>query len=269
MAWHTVERIAGDTYRIYEPMGSIPGVGLSSTNMYLLVGNERAVLIDSGMGIGDARAAVAAITSQPCEVLNTHSHWDHTGANALFDETGIHELEAQLLGREHDILPDFLEALRSPAATDLLPASFDLGTYRVSPNPATRIVHDGDMIDLGGRVIQALYMPGHSPGHTAYWDEKGGLLFTGDTAYAGPVFCTYWGGGPETFARTAVRLAALPGPLTVCPGHNDVIEDPQWLNWYARCVGDAVAGRAGCISREKPFAGREFSFETISIWLLD
>ena len=64
MSWHTVEKVAEDTYRIYEPMGSIPNVGLTTVNMYLLLGEERAALIDSGMGIGDVRSAIDQITSK-------------------------------------------------------------------------------------------------------------------------------------------------------------------------------------------------------------
>ena len=95
MSWHTTMRVAENVYRISEPFGAAGApVGLTTVNMYLVIGQDRAVLIDSGMGIGDVTAEIGKITSQPCAVLNTHYHWDHIGANALFSECAIHESEA-------------------------------------------------------------------------------------------------------------------------------------------------------------------------------
>ena len=267
MAWHTVERIAEDTYRIYEPMGAImPSLGISSVNTYMVVGDERAALIDSGMGVGDVRGEIARITDLPCTVLNTHYHWDHVGANALFEESAIHEAEAEALAQEQH-LGAFRKAFRSASSRGVLPPSFDVNSYRIVPPTATRVLRDGDVIDLGGRLIQALHTPGHSPGHTTYLDAANCLLFTGDTAYEGPVFACFEGGDPQAFAHTADRLAALPGPLTACPGHNDVIVDPDWLAWFARCVGDAVDGMAKGVVKEGLVLGRVFTFGAMSVWL--
>jgi hypothetical protein len=69
------------------------------------------------------------------------------------------------------------------------------------------------------------------------------------------------------FARTAARLAALPGSPTVCPGHNEVVTDAGWLGEFARCVDDAVSGRAEPTGRKGMFAGREFQFGELSVWL--
>jgi len=72
MTWHTTTRIAENLYRISEPFGAIePRVGVTTANMYLVIGQERAALINSAMGIGDVRAGILKITSLPCTVLNT------------------------------------------------------------------------------------------------------------------------------------------------------------------------------------------------------
>lgn len=73
----------------------------------------------------------------------------------------------------------FRPAMRSPAARAVLPASFDPAAYRIAPNPATHVLHDNDVIDLGGRMLRVLHIPGHSPGHVAYVDEASYMLFTG------------------------------------------------------------------------------------------
>jgi glyoxylase-like metal-dependent hydrolase (beta-lactamase superfamily II) len=234
--------------------------------MYLVVGRERAALVDSGMGVGDVRIEIAKITSLPCIVLNTHHHWDHVGANALFDASAIHENESDQLAQEQSI-GAFREAFRSPGARSVLPLSFDPDSYRIIPRPATHILHDGDEIDLGDRVLTALHTPGHSPGHCTYLDEEDGLLFTGDTAYVGPVFACFDGSDPAAFAKSASRLAGLPGSWTVCPGHNDLVTDPGWLNEFAKCVEVAVSGRVEGTWRDDLFVGREFRFGALSVWL--
>jgi glyoxylase-like metal-dependent hydrolase (beta-lactamase superfamily II) len=123
------------------------------------------------------------------------------------------------------------------------------------------------VVDLGGRALKVLHIPGHSPGHSAYLDEAAGLLFTGDFAYRGPVFACFEGGDPAAFARSARRLAALSGIEVVCPGHEEVITDPEWLGEFAACVQAAVSGQAQGHLRDGFFTGRQFQFGTLSVWL--
>lgn len=267
MTWHTIAHITENVYRISEPFGAIePRVGVTTVNLYLVTGKERAVLIDSGLGIGDARAEIAKITSLPCTVLNTHYHWDHIGANAFFAESAIHESEVGLVAQAPDV--SFMrQAMQSPTARTVLPASFDPSVYRVVPKPATRVLHDNDLIDLGGRALRVLHIPGHSPGHVAYLDEASNMLFTGDTAYLGPVYACFEGSNPAAFAASVKRLAALPTVRMICPGHNDIITEQGWLARLADCVEAAVAGKVAGQPHDGFIAGQEYRFGTLSIWL--
>jgi glyoxylase-like metal-dependent hydrolase (beta-lactamase superfamily II) len=267
MTWHTTTRIAENLYRISEPLGAIePRVGVATANMYLVIGQERAALIDSGMGIGDVGAEIRKITPLPCTVLNTHYHWDHVGANSLFAESAIHESEVDLLAQEQEI-SWFRSALRSPAARAVLPASFDPAAYRIIPKPATRVLHDNDVIDLGGRMLRVLHIPGHSLGHVAYVDEASYVLFTGDSAYLGPVYACFKDSDPVAFAHSVKRLAALQGVKTTCPGHNDVITGRDWLRELAEGVEAAIAGKLAGQPRDDVIVGREFRFGAFSVWL--
>lgn len=267
VTWHTTTRIAEDVYRISEPMGAVePRVGLATVNMYLVIGQQRAVLVDSGTGVGDVCAEIGEITPLPCMVLNTHYHWDHIGANSFFAERAIHETEAGLVAQEPDV--GFVrQKLESPAARAILPPSFDPQAYRILTKPPTRVLHDGDLVDLGDRVLQVLHVPGHSPGHVAYWDEGNHLLFTGDTAYTGPLYACFEGSDPAAFAESLKRLAALPDVRMICPGHNDVVAEQGWLEALAECVETAVAGKVAGRPRDGFIAGQEVRFESLSVWL--
>jgi glyoxylase-like metal-dependent hydrolase (beta-lactamase superfamily II) len=267
MDWHTTTYIGDSVHRISEPFGAIkPHVGVATVNMYLVIGQERAALIDSGMGIGDVRAEVRKITSLPCIVLNTHYHWDHTGGNSFFAESAIHESEVDLLAQEPDV--GFIrQVMQSPAARAVLPSSFDPTLYRIVSKPATCILQDNDLIDLGERMLRVLHIPGHSPGHLAYLDEVSNVLFTGDTAYLGPVYACLEGSDPVAFAESAKRLAALQSVTTICPGHNDVITDQNWLSGLAECIEAAVTGKVRGQFRDDFIVGREFRFGALAVWL--
>ena len=267
MSWFTTTRIAQNAHQISVPVGEIePRFNAPTANMYLIVGSERAALIDSGLGVGDLRAEVGAITSLPCMVLNTHAHWDHVGGNAHFDETAIHELEAGSLAQEPN-MGAIRKVMASPRARAALPPSFEPAKYRIRVMPPTRILHDGDQVDLGAHSLEVLHIPGHSPGHVAYLDAANGLLFTGDTACLSPIYACFAGSDPAALADSAKRMAALPGVRTVCPGHGDIITEEGWLGEFAACVEAAVSGQAEGTVREGFIKGREFRFDALSIWL--
>jgi glyoxylase-like metal-dependent hydrolase (beta-lactamase superfamily II) len=267
LSWHTTTRIASNVYHISEPVGEIePRFNAPTVNVYLVVGGEHAALIDSGLGVGDLGTEIGALTSLPCIVLNTHAHWDHIGGNAHFDEIAIHELEAGAMTVEPN-MGAIRKVMKSPRARAALPPSFDPDTYRIRTKPATRILHDGDLIDLGDHTLEVLHIPGHSPGHVAYLDAANGMLFTGDTACLSPIYACFPGCDPAGLANSAKRMAALPGVRTVCPGHGEIITEEGWLGKFAACAEAAVSGQAEGKARDGFVKGREFRFDTLSIWL--
>jgi len=267
MAWHTTTHIIENVYRISEPFGAIePRFGVETVNIYLVVGQDRAALIDSGMGIGDLHVDVREITSLPCIVLNTHSHWDHVGANSLFDESAIHESEVDLLAQEQDI-SWFRPAMQSPAACDVLPTDFDPAAYRIIPKAATHALHENDVIDLGGIMLRVLHTPGHSPGHVAFVDESRQILFSGDTALLGPMYACFEGSDPLALARSVKRLATLDGVMITCPGHDDIVTGQDWLGELAECVEAVVDGKVKGQPSDDFIGGQEFRVGAISVWL--
>ena len=166
MPFHSITPITENIYRLSEPLGILaPQFGMTTVNMYLVVGTERAALIDSGMGIGNLRDEIRKITALPVIVLNTHYHWDHTGANAQFDDIALNEIEIELYALEPE-MSSYRAAMQKPNVRAALPPDFDPATYRIARQPITRKLRDGDVIDLGARSLRAIHTPGHSPGHS-------------------------------------------------------------------------------------------------------
>lgn len=119
---------------------------------FLLLGEEQALLVDSGWGTFDLLKAVNEVTDLPLIFVNTHSDVDHTGGNAVFEEVYLHEMELPLIKKGR-------------------------------PNDRARylLVTEGYRFDLGGVIWEVIHCPGHTPGSIALFDERGRVLIPGDT----------------------------------------------------------------------------------------
>jgi len=172
--------------------GRLPGWGYVVS--YLVLGAERALLVDTGFGISDLLAYVRGLTALPLVVANTHIHPDHSGGNGQFDEVWVGEHEAQ---SDEGVL-----FYQIPGQRDACEAVKDGGGYRF------RFWRDGDTVDLGGRALRVVEIPGHTPGSIAFFDENTHLLLSGD-AILKRVF--YGSGVPLSVYRAAlVKTKALP-----------------------------------------------------------
>ncbi len=212
--WFAVDEPSPDVFRIQEPLHD------ENVKSFLVVGSERAALIDTGMGVGDIRSVVDSLTSLPIVVINSHAHWDHIGGNELFDKIWIHEAEAEGLvnGVPNETLAPWFgpERLRGP-----LPDGVTAEAISYPPTPATGTLEGGEEIDLGERSLEVIHCPGHSPGGIALWDEHNGVLLTTDVAYP-CLLLVHDRENLPVYLETFERLVALdPVPTAVFGSHCD------------------------------------------------
>ena len=117
--------------------------------IFLLVGTKKALLIDSGMNLNNARDIATGLTDLPLSLLNTHADRDHIGSNEQFDSFFMHPAEEPL--------------------------------YRCSGKPGTIIpIQEGDTLNLGDRELRIIHLPGHTPGSIAVLDVQNRVLISGD-----------------------------------------------------------------------------------------
>lgn len=117
--------------------------------IFLLAGTKRALLIDSGMSLRNARDIAESLTDLPLSLLNTHADMDHTGSNGQFESFYMHPADE----------PDYR---RGGHSGNVIP------------------VEDGDELDLGERPLKIIHIPGHTPGSIAVLDVKNRVLISGD-----------------------------------------------------------------------------------------
>lgn len=215
--WFTIDRIDGETYCISEYRHR------EETHCYLLNGAERSLLIDTGLGICNIYEEVLRLAGgRPVAAVATHVHWDHVGGHRYFPDFYAHEAELDWL---RGGFPLSAETVRRMVADRCeLPEGFDLDSYTMFQGTPTRVLRDGDVIDLGGRVLQVLHTPGHSPGHMCFWEA--GDLFTGDLVYKDTLFAYYPSTDPEAYLDSLERIAALPA-RRVFPGHHTLDIGPE------------------------------------------
>ncbi len=223
--WFTVQRIDDLTYAISE-YGHWERV-----HSFLLLGREKAVLIDTGLGIDDIRRVTDRLTDLPIDVVTTHVHTDHIGGHGRFERIYVHELDRGWL--ENGIAGLTLEQIRRDIGRDItlpLPPGFDARTYTPFRGPATDVLADGQTLDLGGRTLKVYHTPGHSPGHLSFLEAEAGYLFTGDLLYSGtPVYAFYPSTSPEDLISSWEKIASIPNVTRVFGSHNELGLEPAIL----------------------------------------
>jgi glyoxylase-like metal-dependent hydrolase (beta-lactamase superfamily II) len=179
-------------------------------NVWHVRGRERDMLVDSGMGVVSLREWVPLVTERPLTAVASHTHFDHIGCHHEFPDRVVHAAEAELLAhptRENT----FADKYVTDAIFDALPPEPYAATiYAVKAAPATRVVADGDVIDLGDRVFEVIHTPGHSPGGIALWEAATGVLFSGDIHYDGPLIEGESDLEQAEYVASMERLLALP-----------------------------------------------------------
>jgi glyoxylase-like metal-dependent hydrolase (beta-lactamase superfamily II) len=259
--WFHVRPVSAGAWLVAEP---------SHVNSWLVAGRDRALLVDTGLGIEPIRPVAEATADLPVEVVNTHHHFDHTGGNAEFDTVAVHERGVALLAAGappaeraaylaytrallgtadayRDLDRRFFHLLTDDADPRPLPAEFDAEAWvrpGPPPGPAPRALRDGDVLDLGGRTLTVLHTPGHSPDSLCLFDDREGLLLGGDTLNSGPIYAQAPESDLEDFARSTARLAGLAREVSlVGMGHfGHGLAEPRYLADVAEAFDRLVSG---------------------------
>lgn len=185
---YEIIRINGNTWRIED----------GGVRFFLLTGTEKALLIDSGMNVHNARDIAAGLTALPVSLLNTHADRDHIGSNEQFPEFYMHPAEEPLYRR-------------SGKSGTILP------------------IWESGVLDLGGRELRIIELPGHTPGSIAVLDVNSRVLISGDPIQRhGRVFMFGSHRNMETYVRSLEHLDAYLDQFDeIWPSHAELPVPPE------------------------------------------
>lgn len=252
--WFEVYRIRSAVFAIYEPHQSEEVIS------YLILGSKRAVLFDTGMGISNMKKLVEGLTKLPISVLNSHTHNDHVGDNWQFND--IYGMDTEFTRTNaRGSTADALAEIAPGEIYGELPQGFDAKSYSTKPWHISHWLHDADKLDLGGRTIQIIAVPGHTPDSIALYDAKNNLLFTGDMFYPGTIYLYRPETDLEAYVASIKKMAALPHVELLLPAHNVPVADPGYL---PKVITAMEQVRSGKVKAEQRGDRKVYSFEGFS-----
>jgi glyoxylase-like metal-dependent hydrolase (beta-lactamase superfamily II) len=173
MGYFKVQKISETTWYIHEPLG---------VGAYLFIGRDRALLSDTCNGVMDIRKTVNKITSKPLIVMNTHGHADHAGGNTQFREIFIHPDDVTMLDpvfqqSQRDMLFGYIQKAYPVINVFLL--LFKLQHFK-KYTPVIHTFSNSHKFELGGRTLEVIHFPGHSPGSVMLADRETKTIYAGD-----------------------------------------------------------------------------------------
>ncbi len=221
--------------------------------MYLVEGRTSALLIDTGLGVGDLTKCVGSITKLPVTVVNTHGHTDHAGGNYPFKTVHAHPADFEAIrqfgNREYrrKVAENMLKG--APISDPVLSEN-----HESLPPPVLVPVKDGHVFDLGDRKLEVIEVPGHTPGSICILDSAHKILFSGDNdnqlVWLFLKTCTPL----ETYLQSLKKLNLRAGEFDVImPGHGSPLQS-AFVGEQVACAESILDG--SCEARPyKSFVG--------------
>jgi glyoxylase-like metal-dependent hydrolase (beta-lactamase superfamily II) len=258
--WFEIISLPNDVYALWEPGHA------EKVNSYLIIGTDKDVLYDTGMGIASIGQAVIELRAvlrrehHPLMVINSHNHLDHNGGNNDFDEAWIIQDEwaiQKLTGGLSEGFTGYWAEL-TPHEGIEVPENFDPETFSIPPFPLQRVrfLADGDVVDLGDRQFRVIHTTSHSPDGLALYDEANQVFFGGDT-FGGGFYMTR---DMSLLAHDLDRISSLQVRWHYASHGAQLIEamqEGQRLSIVRRILGGER--KEGML----PFAGKEFPIYTL------
>lgn len=251
--WFAIEDIAPGVTAIGEPR-------FHQNNWnYLITGERRALLFDTGPGVRDISKVVRALTALPVTALPSHMHFDHTGGLHKFRNIAIADLP---------ILRNCVREGWLQPTDALYVGSWEGMTW--TPLRVNTWLPIGSTIDLGGRRLELLHTPGHSPDSVSLLDRDANLLFAADFVYPGKLYAQIRGSDLRSYLEASeMLLPRLQENVTILSAHGK--PDADRLNRAPRLARQDVADLAESLTRlrnsnERPTAWPVNARMSLLLW---
>lgn len=233
---YTVQLVADRIYALDE---------FGTDIIYLVEGEKRAMLVDTGAGLGQLKDTAKELTDKPIFVVNTHGHVDHALGNHEFDEVYMSEKDEWMIEPSYMTKESFeafcVRQMAEPAYTGP-----DLGGKELRLAKPAGYIEEGMRFDLGDREFEAIGISGHTKGSMVFLDSKNRVLISGDSVVSTPIliFDTY-STSVEAYLEDLKKLAAREGEFDlIFPGHFLRPIGKRYLFDLMECAREILSGRA-------------------------
>jgi hydroxyacylglutathione hydrolase len=196
-----------------------------NTTMYLVEGDEKALLIDTGTKCKKLDEVIRQITQKPLFVVLTHAHHDHAGNIGSFSEVYLHRADTVLLDKSY--------------------------------KGKLHFVDDGSVFELGNRPIRVVHMPAHTPGSIVLLDKQTESCFSGDAFGSGQVWLQLKPTAPMvTYVGSLKKMTAImnQGITKIYCGHYPYIKKAFEKDYILAMIELAESLDNGTAPTGKPFA---------------
>lgn len=239
-----IKYLYDDIYRITD---------LTGVNSYLVLGNKKAALLDTGCGLGNIREVVESITQLPVIVLLSHGHVDHAGGVSAFPDVWIHDSDRELLAVHSR--KEFRMAYCRLAVSSEMQSVVVEKNFIDEDMPALHSLKENDQIDLGGRVIEIVGFAGHTLGSVGFYDETTDTLFSGDGAKNSTFLfadhCLSVAKYREILCRIREKYSLRMKHYVICHDYDEV--PLTCLDHVIACCDRILSGEASGIYFDFPF----------------
>ncbi len=212
--WYALRPEQFDIIRLVEVHLDAYSVG----DIWLVRGSKVDLAVDTGSGIVPAGPIVEAISAKPVLAVALTCSYDHAGGWHSFTKRACHRLDAQELAHPTWDAADVAEYLPESSFSAYPRAGFCPADHRMIGARPTRLLDDGDTLELGDRSLEVIHTPGRSPGGLCLWEADEGILFSGEMLYDGSHGPAWPPENAESYSQSLRRLKDLPAQI-VHAGH--------------------------------------------------
>jgi hydroxyacylglutathione hydrolase len=255
--WFKVRGVAHKTWAINDK---------TQVASYLVEGEEKALLIDTGWGIGNLALKVQSITSLPIIVVFTHGHPDHVNGAFQFRDLYISTEDKSLLSSFYD--KETRQQIIGGNLFKSYPTGFSKEKWINAEIKDVFTVQEGFIFDLGLRKLKVIATPGHTPGSICLLDEDGGLIFSGDTIQARPVLMNVQTALPlSIYLESLQHINSFRNKFsTILPSHGKTPINDTILDELLEGISDILAGKiVGTLQQTRFGDGLLCKFKTTGI----
>lgn len=189
-----------------------------TSTMFVLIGEERALVIDCGTGIGDFRSVVEKLVgSLPYDLAVTHTHVDHIGGRGQFEDMFVSAADSKYI---KGVTPAMRKGYVFINAMTIGGSPFEKKLFYAKNEPRIHIMSEGDVFDLGSRHIKVFMTPGHTVGSASFLDIENRTIYIGDVANENLLMMLPHAATIDEMNETIRKIISIDGCDTVWASHH-------------------------------------------------